>query len=463
MLAVLLHAVALFCSLGLGALTVLALVDASVGFTLPVALLAGAATAAAGLLGQACGALAQAQQKARERSGETEFRLDDLHGRIDRLAELIGLDPSDPRLTQPGPVEPLKPARDGGDMAMLRSLLERLQTEVAARKAKPAAASAPAEPSPPPPDAQALREAVLRASPQLRPHPSAEPGFATPADAGTLPDTSEDDDTSAATLPATIFAPAASAALTAEEERHIVDFLHDALRRDDLVFTLQPIVTLPQRKERFFEVFSRVPLPSGELLEPQRFIGVAERAGLVSSIDNLLLFRCMQLARDTLRRNSDTGFFLNISPATLRDRRFLQQLSGYLEDHPELGPKLVLELGQLDWEFADDAMLAGADILRRRGLRFSMDRLTELPNAGRDMARHGLSFVKADAALLLEKSADTSYRRVNGWVENLTRMGIDVIASRIEDEATLRELLDMRPAFGQGHLFGMPAERRMVA
>lgn len=452
MLPVLLHVLALCCSLSFGALVTVALKDSSVGLALGPAALIGAATTMAGLCGQAWGALAQARRKRDDGLGAIDFRLDDLHARLERLAQLMGLEADDPRLTQAGPVEPLKAARDG-ELAVLRSLLERLQTEMTSpRRAAPASAAPAAEP--------VMVAGTLRASPQLRPVASA--GGADEA-AASATDAADAEDMDFAPMDAAPTVPVAGEAVSAEEERRIEEYLHRALRQDDLVFTLQPIVSLPQRRERFFEVFSRVPLPGGALLEPHRFIRVAERAGLMTSVDNLLLFRCLQLARETLRRNRDIGFFLNIAPATLHDRRFLQQLVGYLDENPDLGPKLVFELAQLDWEFADDAMLSGIEVLKRRGLSFSMDRLTELPSPGRDLARHGLRFVKVDAALLLERAEATSLRRVSGWIEHLTRMGIDVIASRIENEAEVRELLDLRPSFGQGHLFGVPDESRAVA
>jgi hypothetical protein len=103
------------------------------------------------------------------------------------------------------------------------------------------------------------------------------------------------------------------------EDQEVLRIVQEALRLDRPDVYLHPIVSLPQRRNRYYECYTRIRAEDGHVIGPGQHIGVAEREGLVSSIDNMLLFCCVQLVRRTQRRNYDTAFFCNISRESLAD------------------------------------------------------------------------------------------------------------------------------------------------
>jgi cyclic-di-GMP phosphodiesterase TipF (flagellum assembly factor) len=95
--------------------------------------------------------------------------------------------------------------------------------------------------------------------------------------------------------------------------------------------------------------------------------------------------------------------------------------------------------------------------LAERGFRFSMDDLADLRvNAG-ELTERGFRFVKVPASLLFNRlGAMGSDIRPAEFSDLLGRFGIDLIADRIEQEATVIDLLDYDVRFGQGNLFSPP-------
>lgn len=237
----------------------------------------------------------------------------------------------------------------------------------------------------------------------------------------------------------------------------VLETVRTALRSDRVDIFLQPMVSLPQRKHRYYEVFSRIRGEDGSHLAPDRYLAVAEAAGLIAAIDNMLLFRCIQLIRETEKRHQNVGFVCNISAATLDDAGFMREFVTYLGQHPTLVNKLVFELAQ------DDLMRGGVfatgflDGLRRLGFRFSMDQVTRLDVDWDQLARHEIRFVKLDAARLLDPAgrfADpAAFRALKG---QLDRNAIDLVVEKIETDRQLLDLLDLSVDFGQGYLFGEP-------
>ena len=97
-------------------------------------------------------------------------------------------------------------------------------------------------------------------------------------------------------------------------EAEILDIVREGLKSDRVDLFLQPIVSLPQRRRRYFECFSRIRTPEDTMVVPEQYLDIAEREGLISTIDNMLLFRCVQLVRKSQQRRFNLGFFYNISP-----------------------------------------------------------------------------------------------------------------------------------------------------
>jgi cyclic-di-GMP phosphodiesterase, flagellum assembly factor TipF len=64
--------------------------------------------------------------------------------------------------------------------------------------------------------------------------------------------------------------------------------IRDATQANRIDLYLQPIVTLPHRKVRYYEAMSRLRNETGEVLQASYFISQAESGGLMPQIDNLL-------------------------------------------------------------------------------------------------------------------------------------------------------------------------------
>lgn len=241
------------------------------------------------------------------------------------------------------------------------------------------------------------------------------------------------------------------------DDRTVIAAVREAIRTDRIEIFLQPVVSLPQRKVRFYEMFSRIKMEHGGYLTPDRYINIAEAQELVRALDNLQLIRCIQMLRDSERRNSPLRFFCNIASNTLRDTHFMTELVQFLGQNASLAPKLVFELAQADLQQLPNDMLPVLDGLGRLGCRFSMDQVYTLDLPLPALQARKIKTVKIDADLLLE-----IFRQPGGEMHLrelkvlLDRNGIDLIGSKIENENQLRELLDLNIDFGQGFLFGEP-------
>jgi cyclic-di-GMP phosphodiesterase, flagellum assembly factor TipF len=226
---------------------------------------------------------------------------------------------------------------------------------------------------------------------------------------------------------------------------------------------LQPIVTLPQRKVRYYEAMSRLNAGNGEVVAAADFLPYAEAGSLLPKLDGLCVLRCVQVVRRLLLKNRDIGLFCNLSVATLTDAGFPQLLE-LIDANRAIAPSLVFEFSQNAVRAMGPIEHESLAALAERGFRFSMDNLVDLRIEPRELTARGFRFVKAPAALLLNRVGSASANiHPADFSDLLGRFGIDLIADRIESESTVVDLLDYDVRFGQGFLFSPPRPVRAEA
>src|SRR5271170_4576346 len=116
--------------------------------------------------------------------------------------------------------------------------------------------------------------------------------------AGTAPAPPSAPTTAAAVSAAEPAAPAAPAlpqiaAFASLANDVIIAAVRGAIDAQRIDLHLQPIVTLPQRKVRYYEALSRLNAGSGELVTAADFLPYAEAASLLPKLDRLSVFRCV--------------------------------------------------------------------------------------------------------------------------------------------------------------------------
>jgi cyclic-di-GMP phosphodiesterase TipF (flagellum assembly factor) len=242
---------------------------------------------------------------------------------------------------------------------------------------------------------------------------------------------------------------------------HILAVVRAALEENRIDIYLQPMVTLPQRKVRFYEAVTRLRDDKDQMLAADDFIAVAESAGLIGRIDHMVMLRCVQVLRRLMVRNKEVGVFCNVAAATLGNPTAFAPCLDFLEANRALAPAFVLEFKQATFRNLGPVETEHLAALAQRGYRFSIDHVTDLRIEPRELADHGVRYIKVPASLLLDvRQSSTSDIHPSDLSDLLGRFGIDLIAERIEGERAVVDLLDYDVRFGQGFLFAPPRPLR---
>lgn len=245
----------------------------------------------------------------------------------------------------------------------------------------------------------------------------------------------------------------------------LLETVRAALADNRVDLYLQQVVSLPQRRRVFYESFSRLRDETGRVLMPAEYLSVAEPEGLVTAIDNLLLFRCVQIVRRLAKDDRKIAIFCNISTASLADETFFPQFLELLSANRDLSGALIFELGQAAFDARGSVEARNMGKLADLGFRFSLDKVVDLDLDLQDLARSDVKFVKIAAGFLLDELVESEGRLVLKSLPDLAaedfasltrRYGVEIIAEKVEAERQVIDILELNIGYGQGHLFGEP-------
>jgi len=240
-------------------------------------------------------------------------------------------------------------------------------------------------------------------------------------------------------------------------EAGFLDLVRRAIEANRIDIHLQPIVTLPQRRIRYYEALTRLRTEDGDTIYPSDYIPLAEASGIMPMLDNQILFRTVQILRRLVTRTKDIGLFCNISMASLGDTAFFREFVAFLEANRALSDTLVFEFTQRQIKSMNPIEYEALRSLQSTGFRFSVDQVSDLRPSFQLMAERGFKFAKIGAERILNRMDELGADIHPADLANFfARFGIDLIVDRVESETQVVELLDFGVRYGQGFVFSPP-------
>ncbi|MCF5722481.1 cyclic di-GMP receptor LapD [Pseudomonas syringae] len=231
------------------------------------------------------------------------------------------------------------------------------------------------------------------------------------------------------------------------------NLLDTALTQGRFRLFFQPVVSSTDTQQVLhYKVLSRLLDAQDQTIAAGHFLPWLERFGWTARLDQLMLDLVIkQLALH------NQSVALNLSAATLNDPQALEHIFERLAQHPALGPRLILEIGE---EQVPEQSQLELMIRRMRNLGFSLGlqrfggRFSMIGN----LAHLGLAYLKIDGSYIRAIDQE-SHKRI--FIEAIQRashsIDLPLIAERVETEGELRVIREMGVEGVQGQLVGEPA------
>lgn len=232
--------------------------------------------------------------------------------------------------------------------------------------------------------------------------------------------------------------------------------IDEAIDADRIELHLQPIVVLPQRRVRLYEVLSRLNLENGDKVMPAEFLPRIHRRRLSAGFDLKVVGYSLAVARHLIARESEASVTCNLSAEAVAEPGFLRDVARLLGEHAELSRRLVLEIPQHVMRGLNLERLGALAAIGHTGAKLCIDQVRDFRIDPQALAERGAAFVKIPAKLLLGEDSRRGDFDVADLAAFLRRSGITLIADQVETEEMVRDLLDLDVPMGQGFVFAVP-------
>ncbi|MBC7374866.1 MAG: amino acid permease [Frankiales bacterium] len=233
--------------------------------------------------------------------------------------------------------------------------------------------------------------------------------------------------------------------------------IREALERDLFVLHAQPILELATNRVERYELLLRMVDEDGSLIAPGVFLPTAERAGLITRIDQWVITEACRLLGDSQRAGKDLELEVNLSGPSMGDPDMLELMQGQLSALPRRGG-LVIEVTETAAIVDVARARSFAERLGELGCAFALDDFGAGYGSFYYLKHLPFDYLKIDGEFVrgvVDNVADQAV--VRSLVTIAGELGKRTVAEFVEDQAVLECLRSLGVDFAQGYLVGHPA------
>src|SRR5659263_66033 len=242
------------------------------------------------------------------------------------------------------------------------------------------------------------------------------------------------------------------------ERMRLERWLGHAVDRAELEVYYQPQFTIESRQVICAEALVRWRHPELGMLDPMRFLPIAEEIGLITSIDEWVL----KTACAQLKKWHDAGLphlcaTVNLSAKQLQKPDFVERIAGILReagmDPHHLGVEISESVAMRNLEQAIPNMIRLAEM----GVGISIDNFGTGYSSLNYLKKLPVQKIKIDQSFIQDIATDAADRAIIGAVTSMARdMKLRVIAVGVETGEQLEFLQSTGCQEVQGFLFSRP-------
>lgn len=233
----------------------------------------------------------------------------------------------------------------------------------------------------------------------------------------------------------------------------MADRLAKALQAGQLQLAYQPVVDTRSGAVVFHEGLARLKTGPGRLSAARNFVPIAERLGLSFRLD----CRALNIVMGALTTRPSSSLSVNISAATVTDRRAVESIIGTIAERRYLAPQLIVEITETAAIKDLAGSMAFVEALKGLGVRVALDDFGSGHTSFLHLRTLRPSIVKIDGSYVRDLSSDPDSALFVGALAKLaTGLGATTVAEGVETEAEADALRALGIDMLQGYAIASP-------
>ena len=253
--------------------------------------------------------------------------------------------------------------------------------------------------------------------------------------------------------------------ISVQERRHdiyLVPLIRKALLEKQFFLVYQPVVDLSDGHISHYEALIRMK-GNEEVIGPSDFIPVAERMGLIHSIDLWVVGEAIDFIAKQSAELNQVSIAINLSSVAFQDESLLPAIKEKLD-------LTFVDAKRITFEITETAAVENFEQtremimnLRALGCKFALDDFGAGFCSFNYLKTFPVDYVKIDGQFIRNLINDeTDQVLVKSMAEIASKLGKKTIAEFVETPEIITKLKEMGIDYGQGYVFGKP-ERSLLS
>lgn len=250
-----------------------------------------------------------------------------------------------------------------------------------------------------------------------------------------------------------------------EEKERMQNSLCQAIAEKEFILHYQPQVDLESDRIIGFEALIRWQNPEKGIIQPNRFISLAEESGLIVPIGDWVLREACTFAK----KLQDLGYpgktiAVNISTVQLRQNDFVDKVLAVLEETGLAPVNLELEITETVLiEFFDHHIHAKLNLLQKKGIRIALDDFGRGYSSLNYIKQLSISTLKIDKSFIGDIDDRDDSTNITGAIIILAhQLGLKVVAEGVELPEQIEYLRNYHCDVIQGYIVSRPLPEEKI-
>ena len=236
--------------------------------------------------------------------------------------------------------------------------------------------------------------------------------------------------------------------------------LRQAVAENRLIYHIQPVVTLPQRRPQGYDLVPRLMLDNGDLADRADFMPRRGGEDVLLQLEGLGLLEAVTISRRARTGGQPVTLYIPLSRATLGDPAGAEQLIASIEANRAIASGLIFNISEVDWQGLTTVERAIADSMVKKGAGFSITGVKSLRIDIAELAGQGVRSLRIDAARFIDEPEAFTDFHASDIANYIARFDIKLLATGIISERQIVELLEDGFSLVQGPYISAPGPVR---
>jgi len=227
--------------------------------------------------------------------------------------------------------------------------------------------------------------------------------------------------------------------------------LREAIKEDRIVPFFQPIHNNQNNKFEKYESLMRLIRKDGTVVVPFHFLDIAKKSGIYTELTQIMINKSFNAFKEL-----DYKFSINISVEDIMDIKTKNLIFEKLKEE-DMANKAIFELIETE-DIVDYAEIKEfVDKIHQFGAKMAIDDFGSGYSNFEYIIKLNIDYLKIDGTIIKNIANDKSSEILAETISSFSsKLGIDVIAEFVHDEAVYNKVKEMGIKYSQGYYFSEP-------